>query len=108
MGMRIKTPGERMSGTDVELCLIERDSWDMPPYQRLLGDAMRGVRELFAREDLVDAQWRAVGPILGDVTPLYQYDAGTWGPVEAKQLIAAEGQWVAEKTASQNSSNRAP
>jgi len=25
----------------------------MPPYQRLLGDAMRGNGELFARQDLV-------------------------------------------------------
>ena len=36
----------------------------MPPYQRLLGDAMRGDGELFGREDIVDAQWRIVEPIL--------------------------------------------
>ncbi|MGO9978948.1 MAG: hypothetical protein ACLPH5_07045 [Candidatus Sulfotelmatobacter sp.] len=37
----------------------------MPPYERLVGDAMRGQSELFARQDLVEAQWRAVEPILG-------------------------------------------
>ncbi len=97
MGVRVKTPGERMTGNDVELTLTERAAADMPPYQRLLGDAMRGVTDLFARQDLVEAQWRAVEPILGNVTPLYHYDPSTWGPDEAHQLIAGEGSWINPK-----------
>ena len=39
MGVRVKTPGERMTGSDVELSLTEQAADDMPPYERLLGDA---------------------------------------------------------------------
>jgi glucose-6-phosphate 1-dehydrogenase len=98
MGLRVKTPGERMTGNDVELTITEQAADDMPPYERLLGDAMRGQTDLFARQDLVDAQWRAVERILGNVTPFYHYEAGTWGPDEANQLIAADGGWINPKT----------
>src|ERR1700734_4201335 len=62
MGLRMKHPGERMTGDNVELSLMERAGSDMRPSQRLLGDAMRGNNELFGREDIVDAQWRIVEP----------------------------------------------
>jgi len=94
MGVRVKTPGERMTGSDVELMLTAQAANDMPPYERLLGDAMRGQSELFAREDLVEAQWRAVEPILGNVTPLSVYEPGSWGPDEAQALIANDGPWI--------------
>jgi glucose-6-phosphate 1-dehydrogenase len=93
LGLRVKTPGERMVGHDVELILSEQPGSDMPPYQRLLGDAMRGVRDLFTRQDLVDAQWRIVDPVLGNVTPLYTYERRTWGPDEAAELIGTDGPW---------------
>jgi len=94
MGLRVKTPGESMTGSDVELTLTERSADDMPPYERLLGDAMRGSSELFAREDLVEAQWRAVEPILGNVTPLFDYEPASWGPDQARALIANDGPWI--------------
>jgi glucose-6-phosphate 1-dehydrogenase len=94
MGVRVKTPGEQMTGKDVELTLTEHAANDMPPYERLLGDAMRGLTELFARQDIVEAQWRAVEPILGNVTPLHLYEPGTWGPDEAQGLIAGDGSWI--------------
>lgn len=97
-GVRVKTPGERMVGDDVELTLKEHAALDMPPYERLLGDAMRGNSDLFARQDLVFAQWRIVQPILGNVTPVYNYDPGTWGPGEALQLIGCDGPWVNPQT----------
>ena len=93
-GLRIKKPGERMAGQDVELTLVRQAADDMPPYQRLLGDAMRGSAELFAREDTVEAQWRVVDNILGNVTPLYTYEPKTWGPDEAYQLIGKHGPWL--------------
>ena len=46
----MKKPGEQMAGQDVELSLTRQAAEDMPPYQRLLGDAMRGSAELFTRE----------------------------------------------------------
>jgi glucose-6-phosphate 1-dehydrogenase len=95
LGVRVKTPGERMVGRDVELELHRQPAADdMPPYQRLLGDASRGVVELFSRQDLVEAQWRIVEPILGNATPYYTYAPGTWGPEEANQLIGNDGPWL--------------
>jgi glucose-6-phosphate 1-dehydrogenase len=68
-----------------------------PPeaYERLLLDAMVGDPTLFIRTDEVAQAWRIVEPILGvwsepDV-PLARYDAGTWGPKAADQLLEREG-----------------
>jgi glucose-6-phosphate 1-dehydrogenase len=98
LGVRVKAPGEQMAGSDVELVLKREAKADEPPYQRLLGDAMRGNRELFARQDTVEAQWRVAQPILGNVTPVYIYEPGTWGPEEAHQLIGADGPWINPQT----------
>ncbi len=94
LGVRVKIPGERMAGRDVELDLHSQAVEDMPPYERLLGDASRGMNELFSRQDLVEAQWRIVEPILGNVTPVYSYAPGAWGPEEANQLIGNDGPWA--------------
>jgi len=94
LGVRVKTPGDRMVGRDVELELRRQAADDVPPYERLLGDASRGNSELFSRQDLVEAQWRIVEPILGNVTPYYSYAPGTWGPEEAHQLIGNDGPWL--------------
>jgi len=94
MGMRVKQPGDRMIGDDVELMLAEQTGEMVPPYVRLLGDALKGSTELFTREDLVAAQWAVVEPILGDVTPVYPYNPGEWGPDEAIGIIGLDGPWV--------------
>ena len=94
MGMRVKQPGDRMIGDDVELMLAEQPAVMVPPYVRLLGDAIKGSTELFTREDLVAAQWAVVEPILGDVTPVYPYEQGEWGPDEAIGIIGLDGPWV--------------
>jgi glucose-6-phosphate 1-dehydrogenase len=94
MGVRVKTPGERMVGHDLELLVHRQAANDIPPYERLLGDASRGNSELFSRQDIIEAQWRIVEPVLGSASPLYQYDPGSWGPGEAEQLIEGYGPWV--------------
>ncbi len=63
----------------------------MEPYERLLSDAMVGDGMLFAREDAVEAAWAVVEPILGDVTPAYEYEPGTWGPAEADRPDQGSG-----------------
>jgi glucose-6-phosphate 1-dehydrogenase len=93
LGVRVKAPGERMVGRDTELILSRQPGADRPPYQRLLGDAMRGVNELFTRSDLVDAQWRIVDPILDNICPVYPYAGGSWGPAEAAEMIGHDGPW---------------
>lgn len=93
LGLRMKHPGERMIGDHVELSLMQRAGSDIPPYQRLLGDAMRGNNELFGRQDVVDAQWRIVEPILKTPPPVQEYERGTWGTDAATALIGADGPW---------------
>ncbi len=93
MGLRVKQPGERMEGQDVELILTEQAAAFMPPYRRLLGDAMRGIGDLFGRHDIVDAQWRIVEAVLDDAAPLIAYEQGSWGPEEADRLIGPHGPW---------------
>jgi glucose-6-phosphate 1-dehydrogenase len=92
LGMRSKLAGEGMRGHDLEL-LAARDAADgMLPYERLLGDAMRGDPTLFAREDAVEAEWRVVDGVLGNAAPLYEYEPGTWGPAESDR-VSPSGGW---------------
>jgi len=67
---------------------------EMDAYERLLGDAMAGDATLFTREDAVETAWSIVQPILGGVTPVHEYEAGSWGPAQADRLTAAVGGWV--------------
>jgi glucose-6-phosphate 1-dehydrogenase len=93
LGLRVKRPGEKMRGEDVELILTEQETAFKPPYQRLLSDAIHGVGDLFGRHDIVDAQWRIVEPVLEDPTPPIIYEHGSWGPEETNQLIGPDGPW---------------
>jgi glucose-6-phosphate 1-dehydrogenase len=66
---------------------------EMGAYERLIGDAMRGDQNLFAREDAVEAAWRIVEPVLGDVTPIYEYERGSFGPQESNYILAGNARW---------------
>jgi len=90
---RAKLPGEVMRGEDVELIACHDRADEMAPYERLLGDAMRGDQILFARQDSVEEAWRVVEPVLGGATPLFQYESGTWGPAEADRLLQNGAGW---------------
>jgi glucose-6-phosphate 1-dehydrogenase len=94
LGMRVKVPGERMAGEDVELIVTRRPGEEMTPYERLLGDALRGDLGLFGRQDAIEAQWAVVDPVLGDATPVHEYARGTWGPKEAMRLIEGDDGWM--------------
>ena len=82
-----------MTGENIELQACHESSEAMLPYERLLGDAIRGDATLFGREDSVEEAWRIVNPVLGNTTPLHEYEPGTWGPTEADQIIASSGGW---------------
>ena len=64
-------------------------------YERVILDALVGDATLFIRADEVARSWRLVDPLLAywqqapEPIPLYQ--AGTWGPREAMQLIESDG-----------------
>jgi len=93
IGARTKVEGEPMAGEDIELVAHEDPGDDTPPYERLLRDALKGDSSLFTREDSVEASWRVVDPVLGDATPVHEYEPGTWGPREADELTADIGGW---------------
>src|SRR5947207_11695484 len=57
-GARIKQPGEAMRGEAVELIAHQCPHLEKSPYERLLGDAIRGDTSLFTRDDSVEAAWR--------------------------------------------------
>jgi glucose-6-phosphate 1-dehydrogenase len=93
LGARVKVPGERMVGEYVELDVRHVSGDAMTPYERLLGDAIRGDATLFVRQDSVEAAWQVVDPVVRDATPVLEYDPGTWGPAEADRIIADDGGW---------------
>ncbi|HET6147248.1 MAG TPA: glucose-6-phosphate dehydrogenase [Polyangia bacterium] len=94
LGARVKKPGEQMVSEPTELKVVHHpDGDEMDAYERLIGDAMAGDATLFARQDAVDAAWRIVDPILGDVTPVHEYEPGAWGPPDAARLAAVVGGW---------------
>lgn len=93
-GARTKTPGEGMRGEPVELTIADyQQEGTMSPYERLLGDAMQGDTTLFARQDVVDAAWAIVDPILRRGSDLHVYECGSSGPREADQLVEGVGGW---------------
>ena len=93
IGARAKRNGDVMAGESVELMVRNQRADEMGAYERLIGDAMRGDSNLFAREDGVEAAWRIVEPILGDVTPIYEYEKGTFGPQEANYVLLGNARW---------------
>jgi glucose-6-phosphate 1-dehydrogenase len=94
LSARVKRPGEELVSKPTQLSVIEDDTAEeVDAYERLLGDAMRGDAMLFVREDAVEAAWAIVDPILGNTTPLEQYDPGSWGPQESVRLADDVGGW---------------
>ena len=63
------------------------------PYERLLGDAMRGDSSQFIREDGVEQTWRIVQPLVEAPPPVVVYRPGTWGPPEATALLDGYPGW---------------
>jgi glucose-6-phosphate 1-dehydrogenase len=94
LGTMVMDPGDEMVGRPQELLATHQPQADeMDAYERLLGEAMRGDQNLFAREDYVEQAWRIVDPVLEKSTPIYEYEPGTWGPDEVNRLIAPPGGW---------------
>jgi glucose-6-phosphate 1-dehydrogenase len=99
VGALIKTPGENFTGRPIELSVVRQDAGDdMDAYERLLGDAMRGDATLFARQDIVEAAWAIVEPLISaQGAPPHDYTPGSWGPSEANRLAAPIGGWNTPK-----------
>ena len=93
-----KVPGERMTLRPVSMDFNYGASFgehSPSAYETLLVDAMAGDATLYTRQDMVEASWTAVQPIL-DAWAARQfefpnYDAGSWGPAAADEMLARRG-----------------
>lgn len=97
IGARRKAAGSEMVGEDVELAAVDSTTDDMLPYERLIGDAMNGKRQLFTRRDASELAWRVVDPVLDLKTRPAPYAPHSWGPQEAMSDFAPPGGWVDPK-----------
>ena len=70
-----------------------KDADPLPPYVRLIHDVLLGDRSLFTRPDGLAAVWEVAGPLLANPPKIMSYPQGSWGPAEARELIAP-GHWL--------------
>jgi glucose-6-phosphate 1-dehydrogenase len=94
-----KMPGPRLQLGTVKMDFCYADHFGSAPstgYEALLYDCMIGDATLFHREDIVDAGWAVVEPVLdewaaGLAAPMSTYPSGSWGPDEADELLGRDG-----------------
>jgi len=93
-----KAPGAGMNTRDVDMRFHFSTAFGekaLPlAYERLLLDAVLGDASLFSREDEIMASWRLIDAILqgwdaDEGPPLVFYEPGSWGPVAADNMLAA-------------------
>jgi glucose-6-phosphate 1-dehydrogenase len=92
-----KPPGPKIQVQTVNMDFRYGTSFGVEPpeaYERLLLDCMRGDATLFTRDDEIEQAWEIVQPILeswtgegGHIPEMHSYEAGSWGPAEADQLL---------------------
>jgi len=92
-GALAKLNGEDMRGEPVELIARHNTQEEKSPYERLLGDAVRGETALFTQDDSVEAAWRVVDPVLRAGLQVIEYEPGTWGPEAAVQIVNGGETW---------------
>ncbi|MER5844220.1 glucose-6-phosphate dehydrogenase, partial [Streptomyces prasinus] len=92
-----KVPGTSMEIRDVSMDFAYGESFtESSPeaYERLILDVLLGDSNLFPRTEEVELSWKILDPIEeywdNNGRPA-QYPAGTWGPVEADQMLERDG-----------------
>lgn len=96
-GAKIPGPIVKMGAVDMDFNYVDHFGEQISTgYERLLFDCMIGDATLFQRADMVEASWNIVTPILdvwAAVPPrnFPNYNAGTMGPKESDDLLAADG-----------------
>jgi glucose-6-phosphate 1-dehydrogenase len=93
-----KLPGEGMQLRPVSMDFNYGSSFGArspSAYETLLVDAMVGDATLYTRQDMVDASWAAVQPILDwrarHPADFPNYEAGSWGPKTSDEMLARNG-----------------
>ncbi len=92
-GALVKRNGEQMHGEPVELIARHHSESEKSPYERLLGDAIRGDPSLFTQDACVEAAWRVVDPVLTAALPVQEYEPGTWGPGASIDVVNDGDTW---------------
>ncbi|WP_046468555.1 glucose-6-phosphate dehydrogenase [Allosalinactinospora lopnorensis] len=95
-----KVPGAAMEVRDVTMDFTYGQSFtEASPeaYERLILDVLIGDPPLFPRQEEVELSWKILDPVeefwAKNGRP-EQYEAGTWGPASADELLARDGrQW---------------
>jgi glucose-6-phosphate 1-dehydrogenase len=93
LGARIKAHGEAMVGHETELFACNAQTDEMLPYERLLGDALRGDASLFARQDSVEVAWAIVDRLLASGPQAEPYEPATWGAPAGARMVERYGGW---------------
>ena len=95
-----KVPGQITQIRDVNMDFRYGSSFGVQlaeAYERLLLDCILGDSTLYARKDMTERGWEFVMPILEQwaenkrEVPFPNYEAGTWGPAAANELIERRG-----------------
>jgi len=84
---------EGPSEIQFDLEFAQEGGEDPTPYEVLLHAALVGDATHFTRQDNVEETWRIMQPLLDSPPPLHEYERGSWGPEEAKMLVARFGGW---------------
>ncbi len=101
-----KKPGfaKELQDVDMEFCYNSAFREPLPEaYERLLIDVMNGDQTLFPHINEVEESWRFVDKILegwkkSSPPKFPNYEAGSWGPKEADDLIERDGRsWLAHQ-----------
>ncbi|MEO8863095.1 MAG: glucose-6-phosphate dehydrogenase [Candidatus Saccharimonadales bacterium] len=99
LSLRIKKPGFEDKIENINLDFYYKslsETTHHEAYERVLVDAIRGDKTLFATSHEVLASWRIIEPILQawgqDQSPLYKYKAGSWGPKAGTQMPGKDGE----------------
>jgi glucose-6-phosphate 1-dehydrogenase len=95
LAVQVKEPGTGPLLRTIDLSLTFAAELEDPPepYERLLGDLLRGEARLFVREDSEEETWRIVQPLLDAPPPVEAYARGSWGPAAANTLLAGHPGW---------------
>ena len=96
-GAKIPGPIVNMGAVDMDFNYVDHFGEHLSTgYERLLFDCMIGDATLFQRADMVEASWAIVNPILDVWNAIHSrsfpnYNAGTWGPNSADELLSKDG-----------------
>jgi glucose-6-phosphate 1-dehydrogenase len=92
----VKQPGAGLelgrAHADLPLASI-KDADPLPPYVRLIHDALVGDRSLFTRPDGLEHVWTVAGGLLANKPDPLPYARGSWGPSAADRLAGPTG-WL--------------